>query len=557
VLASGADGINLDIEDLVAADRNDYTKWVAQVADVFHRHHLLVSIDLPVNEDAFNYEELGKLTDIVVIMGYDQFYAGGKPGPIAGDSWLEDGLHTMIKHIPPSKLVVAIGAYGYDWTLGSRQQAKSLTFEEAMVLADEHGAKIATDKKEENSTFTYKDTSGNHSVWFLDAVSAWNQYLILKKYNIHGISMWRLGMEEALIWKFFGQDDSKGSNFDPHQLQQVEALQSVVMENEGEFIKIPAIGKDGSRSLSFDGPHINYADYELLPQYFRVRRFGGGQSQKVTLTFDDGPSAEWTPQIVKILNDAHIKGTFFIVGSQLQRFPDVAKAAFQAGHMIGNHTFSHPDLRHISAIRLGMEVDSAQRMIESVLGHHTLLFRAPFDTDSSPTEPAQLTPLYAITERGYMIAAGDINSDDYAKPGVDRIVSNVMTRLERFPGSHVIVMHDAGGHRQQTVAALKILIPTLRAAGYEIVPISEILGVTPDRLMPPVSLKERLIIMATEMLNWLYVTGWLIIRILFVVTASIAILHTLFLGIFVVRSRKQYKEHLDEFTPRMNPFQLR
>lgn len=121
--------------------------------------------------------------------------------------------------------------------------------------------------------------------------------------------------------------------------------------------------------------------------------------------------------------------------------------------------------------------------IESVTGYQTLLFRAPYDTDASPSSPEQLAPLHTTAQLGYIAVGADFDSDDYDRPGSDRIVQNVLDGLH-WSGSNIVVFHDAGGDRRQTVDALAVLIPRLKAQGHEFVTVDQLPGVPREAVMP-------------------------------------------------------------------------
>src|SRR5207249_4461208 len=134
--------------------------------------------------------------------------------------------------------------------------------------------------------------------------------------------------------------------------------------------------------------------------------------KQVALTFDDGPHPRWTPEVLKVLGDHNVQATFFLIGRQANGFPELVKREAEAGHLLGNHTFYHPNIQTISERRLRAELNATQRVIEAATGRHTLLFRAPYDTDTTPSSPEQLAPLYGVGQMGYVAVGADINSDD-------------------------------------------------------------------------------------------------------------------------------------------------
>lgn len=542
-----AQGINVDFEQLEQNDRQLFVDWVEDLVKEFHANGLYVTVDLPLNDEAYDYEAIGQLADAVVVMAYDEHYERGRPGAVASQEWFAEGIEAVAQRVGKQKLIVALGAYGYDWNLSKpKEGAESLSFADAMLLAEDQGAEIAIDKTAVNPTFSYKAENGDrHEVWFLDAVTAWNQYALARREAVRGIGLWRLGMEDPGMWEFFVAADKP---FDPRRLAVVKSTQYVSVDGEGELLRVTQLPADGRRELSFDGNLIDFATYEALPRYCRVEKLGKPAGKVIALTFDDGPDGIYTPQVLDILKRERVRATFFLVGDQVQRYPECVKRALAEGHMLGNHTFFHPNVQNVSEMRLKLELNSTQRIIETVTGRQTLLFRAPYDTDSLPLTPRELLPLYAVNRLGYVVAAADIDSTDYERPGAETIVARVLHDLELTNGN-VIVMHDAGGDRRQTVTALQTLIPLLRQRGYSFVTLNELVGLPESAFMPHISAGERVVIMGSDLLTLARSGGWALLVILFFATTVISVGRILFLGVFVFRSHREQQKRVAGFTP--------
>ncbi len=205
----------------------------------------------------------------------------------------------------------------------------------------------------------------------------------------------------------------------------------------------------------------------------------------VALTFDDGPDPVWTPQILEILDKHDVPATFFVVGSMAARYPDLVRSIHESGSELGVHTFTHPDLAQVSAWRVERELNQTQMALAGAAGVTTRLFRPPY---SSTTEALD-NPAYDVVrqagELGYISVFSDIDSADWQRPGVDAIVRNSMPPNGQ---GGVVLLHDAGGDRSQTVAALDILIPRLKEQGYRFSTIADVIGV--DRA-DPASTEDR------------------------------------------------------------------
>jgi peptidoglycan-N-acetylglucosamine deacetylase len=533
-------GINLDFEAIDQNAGNNYLELMIELREILHKSNKYLTVDVPINDNAFDYEAIGKIADSVVIMAYDEHYSNGASGPIASQGWFSNSVDDVLKTIPKEKAIVAMGQYAYDWNISKKTPAKSMSFDETMLLAGEVGADVQTEINSKNCYFLYKDNNGDeHVVWLLDAVSLWNQMQVLESENVYGVSLWRLGLEDPTIWGFYTLDSLKGH--DPRQLEKVRTLKSVNFEGEGGIFRISDVPHPGSRLLTFDGGIIDSADYDKLPTSYDVQKFGKAGKMDIALTFDDGPDPVYTDQILDVLKKYGVKATFFVVGDQLQRNPSIAGREIKEGHLIGNHTYTHPNMAKIPLTSIQLELNSVQRLIEALSNKQTLLFRPPYSTDSNPTKAEDLVPLSEAAKMGYIIVGSDIDSMDYERPGVNKIVENVIGQLKDSE-SNIIVMHDAGGNRAQTVAALKVLIPELKSMGYRFVNVNDLLGVPAISLMPNIDLKEQAVVWADKIWTFIYSKGWAFIVILFLISTLISVLRIFFLGFFVLRSQRQKKK---------------
>ncbi len=165
------------------------------------------------------------------------------------------------------------------------------------------------------------------------------------------------------------------------------------------------------------------------------------------------------------------------------------------GHEIGNHTFTHPDISEISQRQLDLELNLTERLFAAETGVQPLYFRPPYSIDQEPETNDQAAPADRIEQMGYIIVGNKIDTDDWnehPRKTPQEIVHNVLDALAAmkdrpdFRGS-IILLHDGGGDRSVTVEALPLLITTLRAKGYEFVPVSELMGKTTAEVMPPIA----------------------------------------------------------------------
>ncbi|CAM3969880.1 polysaccharide deacetylase family protein [Alicyclobacillus pomorum] len=197
-----------------------------------------------------------------------------------------------------------------------------------------------------------------------------------------------------------------------------------------------------------------------------IRKVPLGQ-KVVALTFDDGPSAEFTPKILHILNQYHAKATFFVIGSRVERYPSLVRQLFYNDDEVANHSYSHTIMTRKRETTTETELDSTQNAVETVLGYRQpRVFRPPFGR-------VDRTLLRTARKKDYAVVLWSIDSHDWADPGVERIVNQVTSRVHN---GDIILFHDQGGNRKQTVESVKRIIPILQERGYEFVTVSELLN---------------------------------------------------------------------------------
>ena len=216
---------------------------------------------------------------------------------------------------------------------------------------------------------------------------------------------------------------------------------------------------------------------------------GKNTAKAIALTFDDGPDPRWTPQILDILHREHVPATFFVVGENAEAHPGLIQREWSEGMEIGNHSYTHPEAS-MSPLRIKLELDATQRVIEAMTGHMTTLFRAPNRADSEPSTMADFQPVVDADRLGYLFIGEKIDPTDW-KPGIkaDEIVANVLANADN---GNCVLLHDAGGDtRAETVKALPLIIEGLRQRGYHFVSVSQIMGKTKSQVFPPVTGAQR------------------------------------------------------------------
>ena len=483
-------GISIDFENVLDASQSALIEFTKELSSALHPMGRELSINLPVNNDSFDYRKLSASADYVILMAYDQHYSGSDPGPVAGLDWFEEMLRLRQADVPASKTIVAIGNYAYDWKEGSEPDVK--TFEEAVLTAAESSDKdakiqIQLDPISLNPKFEWVEVEDGkekrHQVWMLDAVSAFNQVAVTRSLGARGVALWRLGSEDPSLWSFYGADvplDEAAAS----KLTQMIYGYGLDYEGRGEILRIAAKPKDGAREIKFDSVHgfITAETVTEFPSPWIIYRYGDAP-RKIALTFDDGPDPDYTPRILDELKKANAPATFFVVGLSGELQPDLLKREIAEGHQMGNHTFTHPNLATISETQFRLELKATQVLFESILGRRTVLFRPPFAEDSEPVTPDEVQPLDLVSDLGYVTVGMLIDPKDWRRPGVDVIVQRTVEAAERGAGN-IVLLHDSGGDRSQTIEALPRLIAELRARGFELVTVGNLMGKSRDEVMP-------------------------------------------------------------------------
>ena len=487
-------GVNLDFENLTPEDARLFPSFVAEVANALHPAGLLVTADLEAGLATPLWDDVAKHCDFAIVMGYDQHSAGGAPGPIASLRWFRKVLDDGLANVPREKLVIGLGNYGYDWT--ENEGAEPLSYEQTLMRArdvfgdDDAPLAIDFDPTDLNPTFNYKDDDGAaHEVWLLDGVTAANQWRLASTHGVRGIALWALGLEDPSVWQFIDRIAKPAPRVD--RLANITFPNAVEFIGDGEILQVAATPTAGHRTIEVDAATGLGIDetYERFPTPFVIRR-GGYTPKTIALTIDDGPAEPYTSEILDLLKKYNVKATFFVIGENLERHPELARRIVDEGSEIGSHTYTHTNMAAVSPLRATLELNATQRAIESVTGRSTVLFRPPYNADAEPTTREEIVPVTRAAELGYVTVGEYIDPLDWEKKNGADIERAVLTNLRNERGNCVL-LHDGGGDRNATVQALAMLIPELKRQGYRFATVSQLMHTTRDAVMPPVGATDR------------------------------------------------------------------
>ncbi len=244
-------------------------------------------------------------------------------------------------------------------------------------------------------------------------------------------------------------------------------------ENGMEKPPLPPLGKPDPfiPRKPFPPPNLKKPEkpyYSLIPERYKGKTVHNvsprNQEKVIALTFDDGPWPE-TPKVLTVLREFNVKATFFILGRNLPLYPDIIKQVVQEGHAVGNHTWTH-SYPKMEPQKAKAEIENTSAKLQLMTGLKTRLFRPPGGIlNNGVAEYAR--------SKNYAIIMWSIDTKDYQQASAEVLANRVLNQAH--PGD-IVLMHDGGGNRSETIAALKIIIPELQKRGYRFVTVPELLN---------------------------------------------------------------------------------
>ncbi len=405
----GWDGVVIDFEQLPASARTTFPRFLGAIHQALGARPLVVSVPVFAADDpaatAYDLAAIARNVDRIDLMTYDQHDPTGDAGPIGGLPWVKDVVARAVAQVPPSKLMLGLAGYGYRWR--SPGNADELTFSDFQKLQADPTNTTTWDPVQ--AEWKVHEPDGSIS-WFEDARSAKVRSDLAVRSGLSGVALWRLGSEDPATWSALPTD--------PSRLTPVRPTNRPIDDTNASGL--------------------------------------------VALTFDDGPDPTWTPKILAVLARKHVPATFFVIGDRAKQYHDLVQQEIAAGDVVGNHTFSHPDLATVSPLRAKLDILGGAAVIEGVTGHKPLLFRSPYG--EGDTQTANVAPPDQIAKNlGFLPIGWNDDPEDWSRPGVSTIVNRSIAQASERT---VILLHDSGGDRSQTLAALPRLIDALRAKGY-------------------------------------------------------------------------------------------
>jgi cellulose synthase/poly-beta-1,6-N-acetylglucosamine synthase-like glycosyltransferase/peptidoglycan/xylan/chitin deacetylase (PgdA/CDA1 family) len=331
----------------------------------------------------------------------------------------------------------------------------------------------------------------------LDGVTAANERRLALERGVRGTAVWVLGTEDPSLWSMLDRRDN-GMLGDSLSLARTSFPYDVEFQGDGELLSVASLPQAGERALERDPSTGLFSDEQYLryPTSYLLHR-QGFRDHALALTFDDGPSSPYTGRVLDLLHQLGVHATFFVIGENAERHPDLIDRLWNEGHEIGNHTYTHPNIAAISKRRVDFELNATQRVLQADLDRSTILFRPPYNADAEPTSAEEVKPILDAAKLGYITVGEYLDPQDWrlvSAEGVrrtpDDIAQAVIDRVHAGHGN-TILLHDGGGDRSNTIAAIRRFVPELQREGYRFVTVSELAGFSRDQVMPPVSARDR------------------------------------------------------------------
>lgn len=553
-------GVAIDFENVPATSTVNLAQFQQELGALLHSRGLLLTQTVSVGTDPADLKRFSTVNDYLFLMLYDEHYGKGDPGPVASQRWYVDRAREMLRSVPASKAIFALGAYGYDWNdAGPANSGDSYTFQEVLARGRDNpgSSHMGFDKESLNPYMTWTDPdSTDHLVWYLDGASAYNQVRVERSLGGAGYAVWRLGAEDPALWKAVATDKVADA---ASILSDIPTGYETEFIGDGEILQIVASPRTGSRVLSADTSRgvITGERIVAYPSPYIVRKYGKSDHE-IALTFDDGPDGTWTPQILDTLKSRKATATFFVIGRNVEAHIPLMRRIVREGNLFGNHTFTHPNLALTSDFVTKLEIDANQRLLEAILNRRSFFFRPPYFGDAEPTTNDELIPVDIASKRGYVTVGLHIDAEDWQPISAQQIVKNVLD--QRYyggvvtagglrSGGNVVLLHDGGGNRAQTVRALGPIIDSIRAHGDTIVALSELAGISRDEAMPGLPPRSALT-RGIELATFSFVSGleWTLYWLFFiaVVVGAIRLVIIIMLATYQRYHRRKPETH---YTP--------
>ncbi len=513
VAADHAEGVLLDLDttegDTIEADERHedpfwvYDRLLRAMKGMLGDRTLAVLAYPGVAADEL--ERLGKLADRVFVMARIDAADMLVPSSPAPKDWFDNAMASVTRRVAADKVVAILPTRAIAWParvgddfVGLRK-ADELEWIEAIDRCRIAGIRPIWDEVSGTPIVILPGTGGVASsslvtadgdfasnaalvTWLPDGVTFARQLATLRALGVSAAS-WTLGGEDPRVWQVLDRPEGHAL---ASALSVIPRLGEWRLVGRGVEVRVFSEEHDGIAHATLDAHGAPDREwYEALPADVATVQRAPVPEQMVVLTFDDGPDPEFTPQVLDILKHKGVPATFFVVGVRVESEPEIVQRLVAEGHEIGNHTFAHSDLSQVLPRRANLEIQATNLLLEATTGRTTVLFRPPYRAADVANDAADVASVVAAQRNGMSVVASTIDPRDWDNPSIEQIIDAVVTQSTVDQGG-VVLLHDGGGDRSHTVAALEPIIDRLRARGQRFGTIRDVFGGrSRDEVNPP------------------------------------------------------------------------
>jgi peptidoglycan-N-acetylglucosamine deacetylase len=481
VMQHDLEGLVLDLHNLTASSNQPLAALLRELGDRLRKEGRSLILSTRLDGEWRDVQSVASLVDAILVQAHAQNPAESDWGPPASQGWFESQIATALSVLPRHKVIVSVGAYAFDPAQFDEQRI--IPVQRGWDIARTWDSEVVFDRATLNSHASLQQANGQRRhLWMLDAATGFNQIRVAMAENVSGVALWQLGYEDPGVWTWLSRDrlpDAANLN----AVRQIETGPGGLKFVQDALLNA-APKTNGTRTLTFDralGLVIAQA-FEALPGERSLQSFPPIDPKAVALSFDDGPDPHYTPQILDILAEKGVRATFYVLGRNALAAPQIMERIYKEEHDIGNHSYTHANLYTAGWLQTAFELNATQRVLEMQLGMRTKLFRAPY---SSPHyHDLEATPylLRFLAANGYVVGGWSVDGLDY-RSNAEQIHRRVVEEVLAGKGQ-VVLLHDAGGSRKETIQALPRIIDDLHQAGYRFVTTHELAGLAREDLNP-------------------------------------------------------------------------
>jgi len=315
----------------------------------------------------------------------------------------------------------------------------------------------------------------------------------------------------------------------------------VLGENSADEPAVTPHSPAAPASVIDGGPVVTVVNGQ--PHSFQIPK------KTVILSFDDGPDPTWTPRILAVLERYHVTANFFLVGAHAASNPGLVTAELQDGDQVGSHTYTHTNLGTSPRWRESLELTLTQNALAGAAGIHTRLLRMPFSSEPDAMTAADWQAARQAAADGYLVVFTTLDTTDWARPGVKHIVAAAMPSDGR---GAIIMFHDSGGNRSQTIAALPQIIERLKAKGYRFATVTSALKLAAGDV--PVGGSQRLVGSTLVLTQQAADHAVAVLAVALIIMSVLTVLRLLLLVSFAIAHRRREWRVISWTPPDAPPF---